>query len=213
MDGAQRFIDRLDRALTGVLLVLVVAMVLSITTEIVLNAAVQPAASRLLKALGEGGGAAVAAEAARPSPAVRFVEGVMRFVAQASAPVNTASQTLLVWLGILGSALAFRQRAHLGVDTLVCVYPPRLRLALDYVSTALVGAFSLCVLVVGGFLVCRHAFSFGSKMPGFENINRGWFYLVLVLTGLLNLIYCAYHFRHPRPAGAGEPDEQESSDS
>lgn len=211
----QRFYDILDRALTAILLVLVVAMVLSISTEILLNAAVQPLASRLIKALGEESEgkepAAARDEPRETSPALRILEGTVGLVAKASAPLNTASQTLLVWIGILGSALAFRRRAHLGVDALVRVYPARIRLILDHVSTALVGIFSLVVLVIGGYGVCRGAFSLGSRMPGLEMVNRGWFYLVLVITGVLNLIYCVYHFAHPRPVeglkGEGEAPE------
>ncbi|MBN2330054.1 MAG: TRAP transporter small permease subunit [Candidatus Omnitrophica bacterium] len=192
----KRFYDRLDAALTWVLIGLTAAMVFSITGEIVLNAVIQPAASSCLSFL--DGGAAAQDDA---SLLRRCLEGVMSFVANASSPVNTASQTLLVWIGILGSALAFRYRAHLGVDALVRVYPPRIRLWLDYAATALVGIFSLAVLVVGGYLVCSRSFSMGSKMPGFEFMNRGWFYLVLVITGVLNLIYCVHHFLHPMPVG------------
>jgi TRAP-type C4-dicarboxylate transport system permease small subunit len=80
-------------------------------------------------------------------------------------------------------------------------------LYLDYFSTGLIAVFSLLVLVLGGYRVCYQAFSMGSKMPGIEELNRGWFYLVLILTGALNLLYCIDHFRHPRPGGeTGLPD-------
>ncbi|MBD3266392.1 TRAP transporter small permease subunit [bacterium] len=196
----KRFYDILDRVLTFVLISLAVAMVFSITMEIVLNAFVQPSTSYFIQRL----------EASDPSSSLLPpLRGVMGVVATVSAPVNTASQTLLVWIGILGSALAFRYRAHLGVDALVRVYPPKVRLVLDYVSTALVGLFSLLVLVVGGYQVCYRAFSMGSKMPGFEVLNRGWFYLVLVFAGLLNLIYCVYHAVYPKPVGQAEREEKD----
>ncbi len=186
-----RFYNALDQALTAVLIVLVILMVFSITAEIVLNAILQPSTSYLLATFGEN----------------EFLESSMGFVALASAPINTASQTLLVWIGILGSALAFRYRSHLGVDALVRLYPYKVRLILDYAAIILVGLFSLLVLVIGGYLVCEGAFSRGSKMPGIEAINRGWFYLVLIFTGILNLLYCAYHIKYPKPVG--EPVEQE----
>lgn len=192
----ERFYGALDRCLTVVLLVLVVAMVLSITTEILLNALVQPAATAALRALEDGAG----------SPGLEgFLRGVVGVVADISAPVNTASQTLLVWIGILGSALAFRMRAHLGVDALVRVYPPKARLFLDHLSTALVGAFSLVILVVGGWMAFRKGL--GSDMPGLAMLDQGWFYLVLVITGLLNLLYCVYHFVHPRPVAVTDSEE------
>jgi len=180
-----RFYRALDRGLTAVLIVLVILMVFSITAEIVLNAIIQPTTSYLLNTFGKN----------------EFLESSMGLVAMASSPINTASQTLLVWIGILGSALAFRYRSHLGVDALVRLYPYKVRLILDYVSTILVGLFSLFVLVYGGYLVCEGAFSRGSKMPGIEAVNRGWFYLVLVITGVLNLFYCVYHIKYPNPVG------------
>ncbi len=183
-------------------------MVLSITTEILLNAAIQPITSSLLKSYRNDAIPTQQTEQEESFP-VPQLEAMMGFVAKVSAPVNTASQTLLVWIGILGSALAFRMRAHLGVDALVRLYPPKVRLILDYVSTALVGLFSLFVLAIGGYMVCYRAFSMGSKMPGFEVLNRGWFYLVLVLAGILNLLYCIYHFAHPSPVAGSQPAEQE----
>lgn len=199
----KRFLDYLDAALTWILIALTAAMVFSITGEIVLNAVIQPAVSTCLSLLDDNSGAPQEASLLR-----RSLEGMMSFVANASSPVNTASQTLLVWIGILGSALAFRYRSHLGVDALVRVYPPRVRLWLDYASTALVGLFSLTVLLIGGYLVCSRSFSMGSKMPGFEFMNRGWFYLVLVITGALNLMYCVHHFLHPMPVGEKTGDKE-----
>jgi len=204
----QRFYDILDKGLTAVLLTLVVAMVLSITSEILLNAIIQPVTSSLLKSCRDETLDSQQFEKEKSFP-VSQLESVMGFVANASSPVNTASQTLLVWIGILGSALAFRLRAHLGVDALVRLYPRKVRLALDYISTALVGLFSFFIFVIGGYMVCYRAFSMGSKMPGFEILNRGWFYLVLILTGLLNLLYCIYHFSHPSPVGELDPPKEE----
>ncbi len=207
----RRFYDILDKSLTIALQVLVVAMVLSITAEIVLNAIVQPIAGNMLNAYGiDQNTAGVVNE---KSAGVKTLEGVMSFVAQASAPINTASQTILVWIGILGSALAFRMRSHLGVDALVRLYPPKVRLILDYISTALVGLFSLTVLVIGGYLISVRAFSLGSKMPGIEAVNRGWFYLVLVITGALNLFYCIYHVRYPKPVGESELEIKDRGNS
>lgn len=197
----QRFYDRLDRVLTLVLQILVVAMVLSISAEIVLNAIVQPAVSYWLASLAAG----------QASALKNTLQGLNHLLANASSPVNTASQTLLIWIGIFGSSLAFRTRSHMGVDALVRLYPPKARLVLDYLSTALVGLFSLCILLFGGYLVCYRAFSLGSKMPGFEFLNQGWFYLVLVITGALNLLYCIYHFLHPKPVQGWAGNEKEST--
>lgn len=130
------------------------------------------------------------------------------WVSHISAPINTASQTLLVWVGILGSALAWKLRAHLGVDALVRIYPPKVRLVLDYLQTILVGLFSFIVLIVGGYLTCVRAIQTQSKMPGLESFNRAWFYSVLVISGVLHVIYCVYHLSHPKPVGDAKGQEE-----
>jgi hypothetical protein len=49
--------------------------------------------------------------------------------------------------------------------------------------------------------VVTRAFSMGTKMPGLEALNHGWFYLVLILSGVFHLLYCGYHFARPVAAG------------
>jgi TRAP-type C4-dicarboxylate transport system permease small subunit len=221
----ERLFAVLDKMLAAVLVVLLVMMVLCISGEILLNALVQPIASTWLESLQEGDapeastegpaetdtGGAPPTDSPPPSRLKSSLKGLIGIVAKASSPVNTASQTLLVWVGILGSALAFRQRAHLGVDALVRVYPRKVRLVLDHVATLLVGVFSLLVLVVGGYLVAEKAFRGGWKMPGIEYLNRGWFYLVLILAGILTLVYCIDHFLHPVAAGDADPAAEEDA--
>jgi TRAP-type C4-dicarboxylate transport system permease small subunit len=182
-----RFLTVLDRLLTTVMITLVILMVVSISSEIVLREVIQAALLRV----------------AGTNPL---------WLTKLSAPLNTASQTLLVWIGLLGSALAFRHRAHLGVDALVRLYPRRVRVALDLVSTALVTAFSGAVLLYGGWTVCSRALRLDFRMPGFEGLNRAWFYAVLPLTGLLILVYSVHCFLHPKPveaAGNGEGESEE----
>ncbi len=189
----------LDRFLSIVLIALVAGMVLCVTGEILLNGAIQPILSSAVASLSRKG----ISSGALPS----LLEWGLDVVAASSAPINTASQTLLVWVGILGSTLALRRRAHLGVDALVRYYPYKVRVVLDYISTTLVGLFSLFVLVIGGYLVCSRAFEMGSKMPGIQALNRGWFYIVLVLAGALNLAYCLHHLIYPRPVETTAPLE------
>ncbi len=165
-----KFYTILDKCLSAILIILVICMVISITMEIFLR----EVAGQIL--------------------------GNPGWISDLSSPVNTASQTLLVWIGILGSSMALRYRAHLGIDVFINLYPKKLHIVLDYISTVLIALFSLFVLLYGGFMICHRAISSGSLTPGFENINRAWFYSVLVIAGILNLIYCIYLFMHPLSA-------------
>jgi TRAP-type C4-dicarboxylate transport system permease small subunit len=198
----------LDKALTFILALLVTLMVFSITTEIVLNAIVQPVISHRMR---------VAAELAGPnaerSPSVARMEAINARISKLSSPVNTISQTLLVWVGILGSALALSLRAHLGVDALVRIYPRWLQVVMDRISMVLVGAFSAIVLLYGGWLLCSRSISSGSKMPGLGSMNMAWFYSVLAITGALNLLYCMNHLIHPKTAVEAGPGESGGDDA
>ncbi len=126
---------------------------------------------------------------------------VLQKASEALPPLMVSSTILLVWLGLLGGALAVRRRAHLGVDALVQLYPRRVRFALDYFSTALLAVFSLGVMVWGGYQVCAKAVETHSMTPGLESFNRAWFYAALPIAGALNFIYCIHAFFHPKPIG------------
>lgn len=184
-----------DRVLTFVLMVMVVAMVVSITGEILLNALIQPFVSSQIADLFGG---IVTAEIAREKGGwAQLMYSVNTLISRLSSPINTISQTLMVWVGLLGTPLAFRHRAHLGVDALVRMYPRRVQLALDIVSTLLVAFFSAVVLVWGGWRTTSSVFASGTAMVGLEFLNRGWFYTVLFIAGGLNLLYAVHHLLHP----------------
>jgi TRAP-type C4-dicarboxylate transport system permease small subunit len=197
----------LDKALTAVLVVLVALMVVSISTEIALNTIVQPIISHQLRAAAQDAGANV-----ERSTSVERLEALNARISKLSAPVNTISQTLLVWVGILGSALALSLRAHLGVDALVRMYPRKLQVIMDRISMILVGAFSGFILLWGGWLLCQRSLASGSKMPGLGSMNMAWFYSVLVITGVLNLLYCINHLIHPKTAVEAGPSEPATGD-
>lgn len=116
------------------------------------------------------------------------------WISSISSPLNTLSQTLLVWTGLLGSSVALKHRAHLGVDALVRLYPKGVRRFLDKGAIVLIATFSLAVCIYGGATLCEGAIRRGSVVPGFEDVNRAWFYSVLVICGVANLVYCIGHF-------------------
>lgn len=168
----ESFYKGLDKALAAILILLVAVMTGAISAEIIIREALLPLLSGI--------------HGETPD-----------WITRTSSPLTTVAQTALVWIGILGGAYALKQRAHIGVDAVYRLYPRRVRLILDHVSTALVLGFSFAVLLLGGWIVCARAFQTASRMPGLDALNRGWFYLVLPVTGLLNLVYGVYLFVRP----------------
>ena len=100
----------IERLLMGVLAALVVAMVVSVTWQVL---------SRYLFVV----------------PAA-WTEELARF--------------LLIWIGMLGAAYAYRTRSHLGLDLLPAKLAGSRKIALNVVTHLLCLAFAAAVLVVGG---------------------------------------------------------------
>ena len=56
----------------------------------------------------------------------------------------------MIWVGLLGASVALNRGAHLGIDYLVAKLSPRKALYVSLFVFAIIAAFSLLVMVVGG---------------------------------------------------------------
>ena len=88
----------------------------------------------------------------------------------------------LVWLGLLGASYGFGQRAHLAIELI-----PRTRL-LELIVAASVAAFAILILVVGGLRLVYATLALGQTSAALQ-IERGYVYLALPLSGALILFY------------------------
>ena len=88
----------------------------------------------------------------------------------------------LMWLGLLGASYGFGQRAHLAVEIL----PKSLKL--DLFVAATVATFAIVVLVIGGFRLVDATLALGQTSAALQ-IERGYIYLALPLSGALVLFY------------------------
>lgn len=88
----------------------------------------------------------------------------------------------LVWLGLLGASYGFGKRAHLAIE----LVPKSLKL--DLFVAASVAAFALVVLVIGGFRLVDATLALGQTSAALQ-IERGYVYLALPLSGALILFY------------------------
>src|SRR4030042_1073726 len=62
---------------------------------------------------------------------------------------------LMIWVGLLGASVALNRGAHLGIDYFVGKFSAKKRLYITLLVFALVGVFSLLVLVIGGIELVR----------------------------------------------------------
>lgn len=112
-----------------------------------------------------------------------------RYVTQTpSAYSEEIARFLLIWLGILGAAYAYRTGAHLGLDLLVNQFSRLMRRRIEMLVHILVLTFSLAVMVVGGICLMALAIDPGQQSSAME-INMAWVYAALPLSGGLMAVY------------------------
>ncbi len=100
---------------------------------------------------------------------------------------------LLIWVGLLGAAYVTGQEGHLAIDLLMrkadAAWQRRLR-ALSYLVIAL---FAVAVMIVGGSWLVYTRFYLGVTSASLQ-VNLGYVYLVLPLSGLLTAYYAIDSF-------------------
>lgn len=96
---------------------------------------------------------------------------------------------LLIWVGLLGAAVALHRGAHLGIDYFVGKFKPHNRLIAAMFVYISVFAFSASVLLVGGFELVLETFELGQVAPA-TGIRLGYVYLSVPIAGFFICMYC-----------------------
>lgn len=103
---------------------------------------------------------------------------------------------LLIWVGLLGAALAFARSGHLGMDYVVGKLHPEARRWMRAVAWLVVLFFAWTVLCDGGWKLMQRTLEMGQETPAL-GIRKGWIYLAVplsgaftILFGVVNLIAC-----------------------
>jgi len=107
---------------------------------------------------------------------------------------------LLIWIGILGAALAYRERAHLGINLLVERAGSYQKILLTIIEV-IVFLFCLLVLVNGGALLVNLTLEL-EQISASLGVKIGYVYSVLPLSGLLIMFYCVVNIHN-----LWQPDE------
>jgi TRAP-type C4-dicarboxylate transport system permease small subunit len=95
---------------------------------------------------------------------------------------------LLIWLSLLGAAVAFARDAHLGVDYLVAMFDPSARMLTRIVAQVVVILFTVAVFILGGFVLVSETLAAGQLTPAL-GIKMGWVYLAVPLSGIFILLF------------------------
>ncbi len=114
---------------------------------------------------------------------------VSRFLLRApSSFTEELAGFLLIWIGVLGAAYGFRTRSHLGIDLLVSRLRGGARRTATIIAHALVAAFALSTMVIGGVILVRLAFQL-NQISAAMGIRVGFVYLALPLAGMLMTVF------------------------
>lgn len=106
------------------------------------------------------------------------------------------ARLLLVWVALLGGALAYSANAHLGLDLLVDRMDPVVALWCQRFAALTVYIFALAVMVIGGGMLYAERLQFGQTMPAL-GISRSWQYLAGPVGGVLICIAAVREIMEP----------------
>lgn len=158
-----RILNVIDRALAWVLMVLMAAMVIDVTWQVV----------------------------------TRFI------LDEPSSVTEELARFLLVWIGLLGAAYAFRVRAHLGLDIVTSSLPREAQVKTEILINVLCFGFAAAVMVVGGFKLMMLTLELNQLSPALQ-IPMGYIYSVVPISGLLICLFAIDHIRLREIPGINE---------
>ena len=114
---------------------------------------------------------------------------ISRFVLNAPSSITEElSRTLLIWIGMVGAAFAYRTGVHLGLDIVTQKFSPPVQRRLALLLTAAVVIFAIAVMVVGGGNLVALTYEL-NQMSAALNIKMAYIYIAVPLSGVLIAFY------------------------
>ncbi len=95
---------------------------------------------------------------------------------------------MIIWVALLGSAVALGRGSHLGVDYFVSKLPEKLRIKCEVLVFLLIAAFSLTVFVIGGTNLVISILKLGQVSPSL-GVQVGYVYLAIPISGFFMTLY------------------------
>ena len=95
---------------------------------------------------------------------------------------------LLIWVSLLGAAVGFSRKEHLGVDYLVKKLDPAAQRLMTVVVQLLIILFAGSVMVYGGYILVSRALASGQVSPAL-GLRFGYVYLAVPLSGVFIIFF------------------------
>ena len=94
---------------------------------------------------------------------------------------------LFAWMALFGASLVVGERGHMNIPLLVEKSTPNVRKGLSILAEVIAALFAGIILVFGGIQITDLAMA---QMTSALGVPVGVFYVVLPLSGILNIVYC-----------------------
>jgi TRAP-type C4-dicarboxylate transport system permease small subunit len=95
---------------------------------------------------------------------------------------------MLIWVSLLGAAVALNRGAHLGIDYFVGKLSPKKRLYTEIFVFLCISLFSLAVMVIGGIELVSNTLKLGQVSPAL-GVKVGYVYLAVPISGFFLVLY------------------------
>ena len=95
---------------------------------------------------------------------------------------------MLIWVSLLGAAVALNRGAHLGIDYFVGKLSRRKRLYTEIFVFLCISTFSLCVMVIGGVDLVGSTLNLQQLSPAL-GVKVGYVYLAVPVSGFFLVLY------------------------
>lgn len=124
--------------------------------------------------------------------AITFAQVVLRYAFANSLPwIDELSRYAFIWLVFLAAALVTRQGAHIAIDLVETLVPPRVKSALQVLADGALIAFA-AIVGFGGWRLMQLNWTTVSPASG---LPIAWVQLILPLFGVLTILYAIVHLR------------------
>ena len=130
---------------------------------------------------------------------------ISRFVLAApSRWTDELATALLIWVAMLGAAVAHAQNGHLGVNWLLERLDQRTGVWVGRFIHSAVILFTAIVMVYGGSALVKDRFDSGQVLPAL-GWSKAWVYLAVPIAGVFIIAYSVRELVSPTPPPPSDP--------
>jgi len=126
---------------------------------------------------------------------------------EASSFSEEVARYLLIWIGLLGSAYAYRKKMHLAFDLLTAKATGKVKYWMEIIIHSFIIFFSIIVLILGGWYLVQLTWELNQLSASLQ-ISLAYVYFALPLSGVLIVLYALNFMRQTITEGPLEAEQQ-----